>query len=79
MKALYAPDAVAETPGQGTINGRDQIAAYLAEFGTRARIDVLRRPEGAGELYGRNRSRRAFLSASTRSWRFGVDPVPSTI
>jgi ketosteroid isomerase-like protein len=32
LKALYAPDAVAETPDQGTITGRDQIAAYLSEF-----------------------------------------------
>jgi ketosteroid isomerase-like protein len=34
LKALYAQDAVAETVDQGTITGRDQIAAYLAEFGT---------------------------------------------
>ena len=34
LKALYAQDAVAETPDQGTITGRGQIAAYLAEFGT---------------------------------------------
>ncbi len=34
LKALYAPDAVAETPDQGTIHGRDQIAAYMAEFAT---------------------------------------------
>ena len=34
LKALYAPDAVAETPDQGTIRGRDQIAAYMAEFAT---------------------------------------------
>ena len=33
LKALYAPDAVAETPDQGTITGGDAIAAYLAEFG----------------------------------------------
>ena len=33
LKALYAQDAVAETPDQGTITGRDQIAAYLGEFG----------------------------------------------
>ena len=32
LKALYAPDAVAETPDQGTIRGRDQIAAYMGEF-----------------------------------------------
>jgi ketosteroid isomerase-like protein len=32
VKALYAQDAVAETPDQGTITGRDQIAAYLGEF-----------------------------------------------
>ena len=32
LKALYAKDAVAETPDQGTITGRDQIAAYLGEF-----------------------------------------------
>lgn len=34
LKALYAPDAVAETPDQGTIRGRDQIAAYMGEFAT---------------------------------------------
>ena len=34
LKALYAQDAVAETPDQGTLTGRDHIAAYLAEFGT---------------------------------------------
>jgi steroid delta-isomerase-like uncharacterized protein len=34
LKALYAPDAVLETPDQGTISGRDHIAAYLAEFAT---------------------------------------------
>ncbi len=32
LKALYAQDAVAETPDQGTITGRDQIAAYMGEF-----------------------------------------------
>jgi len=32
LKALYAQDAVAETPDQGTITGRDQIAAYFREF-----------------------------------------------
>ena len=32
LKALYAPNAVAETPDQGTIRGRDQIAAYMGEF-----------------------------------------------
>jgi ketosteroid isomerase-like protein len=32
LKALYAQDAVAETPDQGTITGRDEIAAYLGEF-----------------------------------------------
>ena len=31
-KALYAPDAVAETPDQGTISGRDAIGTYLGEF-----------------------------------------------
>jgi ketosteroid isomerase-like protein len=34
LKALYAPDAVAETPDQGTIRGRDQIAAYMGAFAT---------------------------------------------
>jgi ketosteroid isomerase-like protein len=34
LKALYAPDAVAETPDQGTIRGRDHIAAYMGEFAT---------------------------------------------
>ena len=32
LKALYAQDAVAETPDQGTITGRDEIAAYMGEF-----------------------------------------------
>lgn len=34
LKALYAPDAVVETPDQGTIRGRDQIVAYMSEFAT---------------------------------------------
>jgi ketosteroid isomerase-like protein len=34
LKALYAADAVAETPDQGTIRGRDEIAAYMGEFAT---------------------------------------------
>ena len=34
LKALYAADAVAETPDQGTIRGRDQIAAYMGELAT---------------------------------------------
>jgi ketosteroid isomerase-like protein len=34
LKALYAEDAVAETPDQGTIKGRDAVAAYLGEFMT---------------------------------------------
>jgi ketosteroid isomerase-like protein len=34
LKALYAQDAVADTPEQGTITGRDQIAAqYLGDIG----------------------------------------------
>jgi ketosteroid isomerase-like protein len=32
LKALYAQDAVAETPDQGTITGGDQIAAYMVDF-----------------------------------------------
>jgi ketosteroid isomerase-like protein len=32
VKELYAPDAVAETPDQGTIRGRDAIVAYLGEM-----------------------------------------------
>lgn len=32
LKALYAEDAVMETPDQGTITGRDAAAAYLEEF-----------------------------------------------
>src|SRR4051794_19684473 len=34
LKGLYASDAVVQTPDQGTIRGRDAIAAYLAEFGS---------------------------------------------
>jgi steroid delta-isomerase-like uncharacterized protein len=33
-KEAYAEDAVAETPDQGTINGRDAVIAYLQEFFT---------------------------------------------
>lgn len=32
LKGLYAADAVAETPDQGTIKGPDAIAEYLGEF-----------------------------------------------
>lgn len=32
LKALYAPDAVAETPDEGTIKGRDEVIAYLGGF-----------------------------------------------
>jgi ketosteroid isomerase-like protein len=32
MKALYAPDAVVETPDQGVLRGRDAIAAYVGEL-----------------------------------------------
>lgn len=31
-KDLYAPDAVAETPDQGTISGREAIIAYIGEM-----------------------------------------------
>lgn len=34
VRELYAPDAVAETPDQGTLNGRDAIVAYMTEFMT---------------------------------------------
>jgi ketosteroid isomerase-like protein len=40
LKALYAQDAVAETPGQGTITGRDEIAAYLGEYSSVAFPDA---------------------------------------
>src|SRR5215210_1796935 len=29
---LYAPDAVAETPDQGTVSGRDQVVDWALEF-----------------------------------------------
>ena len=32
LKELYAEDAVAETPDQGTLVGRDAIVAWLEEF-----------------------------------------------
>jgi steroid delta-isomerase-like uncharacterized protein len=32
IQELYAPDAVMETPDQGTISGRDAIIRYLGEF-----------------------------------------------
>lgn len=32
LKALYAPNAVAETPDQGALTGPDAIAEYLGEF-----------------------------------------------
>jgi ketosteroid isomerase-like protein len=34
LKALYAPDAVAETPDQGTVNGQDGILAWFGQFAT---------------------------------------------
>ena len=34
LRELYAPDATAETSDQGTIRGRDAIAAYLGGFAT---------------------------------------------
>lgn len=32
MRALYAPDAVAETPDEGTLRGAEAIAGWLAKF-----------------------------------------------
>jgi len=32
VKKLYAPDAVAETPDQGTVRGPDAIAAWFGQF-----------------------------------------------
>jgi ketosteroid isomerase-like protein len=32
LKELYAPDAVAETPDEGTLRGRDQIVAWVGAF-----------------------------------------------
>jgi hypothetical protein len=34
LKQLYAPDAVMETPDQGSVRGRDAIAAYVGELMT---------------------------------------------
>jgi steroid delta-isomerase-like uncharacterized protein len=34
LKELYAPDAVAETPDQGTVSGREAIAAWFRQFST---------------------------------------------
>lgn len=34
LKTLYAPDAVAETPDQGTIRGQDGILAWFNQFDT---------------------------------------------
>jgi len=34
LKKLYAPDAVAETPDQGTLNGPQAIAAWFGQFST---------------------------------------------
>ena len=34
LKKLYAPDAVAETPDQGTVSGADAIAAWFGQFAT---------------------------------------------
>ena len=34
LKGLYAQDAVVETPDRGTLTGREEIAAYLGEYGT---------------------------------------------
>lgn len=32
VKQLYAPDAVAETPDEGTLRGRDPIVAWMGKF-----------------------------------------------
>jgi predicted ester cyclase len=32
LAVLYAPDAVAETPDQGTVSGRDQIVEWALDF-----------------------------------------------
>ena len=34
LKELYAQDAVAETPDQGTVSGPDAIAAWFGQFST---------------------------------------------
>lgn len=34
LKALYASDAVAETPDQGTVSGQDGILAWFGQFAT---------------------------------------------
>ncbi len=34
LKRLYATDAVAETPDQGTLNGPEAIAAWFGQFST---------------------------------------------
>jgi ketosteroid isomerase-like protein len=34
MKAIYAPEAIAETPDQGTIKGQDGIVAWFSQFTT---------------------------------------------
>jgi ketosteroid isomerase-like protein len=34
LETLYAPDAVAETPDQGTLSGRDAIVEYFAGLTT---------------------------------------------
>jgi ketosteroid isomerase-like protein len=34
VRGLYAPDAVAETPDQGTVKGREAIVAWSGEFFT---------------------------------------------
>ncbi|CAN5133585.1 hypothetical protein BH18ACT12_BH18ACT12_10710 [soil metagenome] len=34
LQELYAPDAVAETPDQGTVSGREAIAAWFRQFST---------------------------------------------
>ena len=34
LRALYAPDATAETADQGTMTGRDAVVAYLGGFVT---------------------------------------------
>ncbi len=34
LKKLYAPDAVAETPDQGTLSGPDAVADWFGQFAT---------------------------------------------
>jgi ketosteroid isomerase-like protein len=82
LKELYAPDAVAETPEEGTLRGRDQIVAWVGTLMTAfpdASYELTRGHESGADAidegdHGNSRlmSSRAephSVAGSVRAWR----------